>query len=94
VFCNTSGVTSASNSICRISRQDFSGSRSVFTSMAHKGVSENDASGHVQINVAGKVVEVVGVSGVSDTDIRCITVLVCFIIKVLPVLPFHTAAEM
>ena len=40
--------------------------------MAHKGASEveKDATGHPKIDVAGKAVKVVGVSGVSDTDIR------------------------
>lgn len=40
--------------------------------MAHKGASEveKDATGHLKIDVAGKAVKVVGVSGVSDTDIR------------------------
>lgn len=92
VVCSTSGVTPASNNICRISRvphQAFSGSRALISSMAHKGVSEveKDGGGYLQIDVAGKAVEVAGVSGVSDTDIRYITVLVRFIIVVSNVLP-------
>lgn len=62
-------------SLCR-SRQRFEqvlwSSRATITAMAYKGVSErvtNDR-GKVSIDVAGKSVEVVGVSGLSEADVR------------------------
>ncbi|KAG0610563.1 hypothetical protein M758_7G075600 [Ceratodon purpureus] len=75
VVFNSIGVASSPSGICRITRaphQAFPEARALITSMAHKGASEveKDASGHLKIDVAGKSVEVVGVSGVSDTDIR------------------------
>jgi hypothetical protein len=75
VVFDSVGFASSSSDICRISRaphQAFSGARAIVTSMAHKGASEveKDATAHLKIDVAGKAVEVVGVSGVSDTDIR------------------------
>ena len=81
VGLNSIGVATSPSNICRISgapHQATPGARA-FTSMAHKGASEveKDVTRQLKIDVAGKAVEVVGVSGVSDTDIRYFPVLVC-----------------
>lgn len=83
VILNSIGVASSSSNICRVSRaplQAIPGARALINTMAHKGASEveKDTAEHLNIDVAGKAIEVVGVSGVSDTDIRCIPVLVHF----------------
>uniref|UniRef100_A0A7I4F4V7 Nudix hydrolase domain-containing protein n=3 Tax=Physcomitrium patens TaxID=3218 RepID=A0A7I4F4V7_PHYPA len=76
IISNKGFVTAAPNNICRIGRgphQAFASSRALITSMAHKEASNvEDPSGSVEnekIEVAGQHVEVVGVPGISSTDI-------------------------
>lgn len=87
VWNANSGVTSASNNnICRLDRVPHhqaiapgSWAHISTSIMAHKGMSgvEQDASGHLRIRVADKPVEVAAASGVSDSDIRSISICPC-----------------